>query len=404
VVRFQLGNHLGSSILEVDAGGSVISYEEYHPYGTTAYHSGTGTAEVSLKRYRYTGKERDEETGLYYHGARYYAPWLGRWTAVDPAGIGAGASSYAYANGNPVIFVDPDGMDPKEIPIPNDATAEYHDPDYPQVASGFSDKAGNRWVWSEDQGRFIQMVWAAPPSSGKEGPTLRPPTIKEHLAAGRDAAHKPILDPSLALTPEERKQRSWAESYLAAHPESSFHRFDLERRIMDFAYQNIPMLFGGKGKGGLSIEVVGDGAPPAVSPTEPLPTEPPSPHQTPAAVAQESASATGAGTQDAVPSGLRTPQQASMSPLDASRIQAVADKTGARVTVVGSRAGGTAKPWSDWDYIVEGNAKARSYARWKLPKGVSGGEYDSRGVGKGLDFFDDPLDPRRPHVVFVPKK
>ena len=87
VIRFQLGNHLGSAVLEVDQAGLVISYEEYHPYGTTAYHSGTGAAEVSLKRYRYTGKERDEETGLYYHGARYYAPWLGRWTAADPAGL-----------------------------------------------------------------------------------------------------------------------------------------------------------------------------------------------------------------------------------------------------------------------------------------------------------------------------
>jgi hypothetical protein len=43
-------------------------------------HSQTETS----KRYRYTGKERDEESGLYYHGARYYAPWLGRWTAIDP--------------------------------------------------------------------------------------------------------------------------------------------------------------------------------------------------------------------------------------------------------------------------------------------------------------------------------
>ena len=81
VTRFQLGNHLGSAVLEVDETGAVISYEEYHPYGTTSYRSGTGAAEVSLKRYRYTGKEKDEETGLYYHGARYYAPWLGRWTA-----------------------------------------------------------------------------------------------------------------------------------------------------------------------------------------------------------------------------------------------------------------------------------------------------------------------------------
>ena len=66
--------------------------EEYHPFGTTAWWAGDSET-VSRKRYRYTGKERDEETGLYYHGARYYAPWLGRWTAADPIGLGGWAES-----------------------------------------------------------------------------------------------------------------------------------------------------------------------------------------------------------------------------------------------------------------------------------------------------------------------
>jgi RHS repeat-associated protein len=77
----------------------VVSYEEYHPYGTTSYQAGQTAAEVSLKRYRYTGKERDEETGLYYHGARYSAAWLGRWTAADPAGMVDGPNLYAYVRG-----------------------------------------------------------------------------------------------------------------------------------------------------------------------------------------------------------------------------------------------------------------------------------------------------------------
>jgi RHS repeat-associated protein len=113
VTRFQLGNHLGSAALEVDATGAVISYEEYHPYGTTAYRAGTGAAKVSLKRYKYTGKERDEETGLYYHGARYYAPWLGRWTAADPIGMRGGLDLYAYVMNNPIRLIDPRGTDDK---------------------------------------------------------------------------------------------------------------------------------------------------------------------------------------------------------------------------------------------------------------------------------------------------
>jgi RHS repeat-associated protein len=97
--------------------GLVISYEEYHPYGTTAYWSASSAVEVSRKRYRYTGKERDEETGLYYHGARYYAPWLGRWTAPDPAGMVDGVSLYAYGRNAPSVHNDPSGK--QGIPLPD---------------------------------------------------------------------------------------------------------------------------------------------------------------------------------------------------------------------------------------------------------------------------------------------
>ncbi len=118
-IRYQLDNHLGSSVLELDEHGDIISYEEYHAYGTTAYQAGRSVAEVSLKRYRYTGKERDEETGLYYHGARYYAPWLCRWTSWDPNGAD-GTNRYAYVSGNPVRMVDPDGRAKQDAiaPVP----------------------------------------------------------------------------------------------------------------------------------------------------------------------------------------------------------------------------------------------------------------------------------------------
>src|SRR5690606_18803068 len=115
---YQLENHLGSSSMELDHEGEVISYEEYHPYGTTAFHTTRGAAEVSAKRYRYTGKERDEETGLYYHGARYYAPWLGRWTAADPLGIAEPGrpdlNLYAYVRGKVLSFSEPNGTDERD--------------------------------------------------------------------------------------------------------------------------------------------------------------------------------------------------------------------------------------------------------------------------------------------------
>jgi RHS repeat-associated protein len=107
--RFQLGDLLSSSAVELDAAAALLTYEEYYPYGSTSFQTGASAAEVSLKRYRCTGKERDAETALYYYGARYYAPWLGRWTAPDPLGLRDGPNPYAYVRCNPVRLVDPTG-------------------------------------------------------------------------------------------------------------------------------------------------------------------------------------------------------------------------------------------------------------------------------------------------------
>ncbi len=107
--RYQLTNLIGSAVLELDPTAAVISYEEYFPYGSTSFQGGRSAAEVSLKRYRYTGKERDTETGFYYASARYYAPWLGRWTSCDPAGLVDGTNLYGYVRDNPVAANDPTG-------------------------------------------------------------------------------------------------------------------------------------------------------------------------------------------------------------------------------------------------------------------------------------------------------
>jgi RHS repeat-associated protein len=104
--RYQLANDLGSATLELDEAARLISYEEYAPYGATVFQAGRKASEVRRKRYRYTGQERDEENGFSYHGARYYAPWLGRWTACDPAGFVDGPNVYAYGRGDPVGNAD----------------------------------------------------------------------------------------------------------------------------------------------------------------------------------------------------------------------------------------------------------------------------------------------------------
>ena len=119
--------------------GSWVNREEYTPYGETTF----GT--FAKKRYRFTGKERDEESGLYYHGARYYAPWLARWTSCDPVVARVTAyRPYSYADNRPLVAIDPTGGVAIlvvvgvafliSLTIPNIANAPGpEDPTYPSV-------------------------------------------------------------------------------------------------------------------------------------------------------------------------------------------------------------------------------------------------------------------------------
>lgn len=114
LTRYQYSNHLGSSSLELDDKAAIISYEEYHPYGTTSYQAKSASISAAAKRYRYTGMERDEESGLEYHTARYYLPWLGRWLSADPIGIEGGMNLYCYSSSNPINRSDKNGQEDKE--------------------------------------------------------------------------------------------------------------------------------------------------------------------------------------------------------------------------------------------------------------------------------------------------
>jgi RHS repeat-associated protein len=115
LVRYQFGDHLGSSNLELDEQAQVISYEEYFPYGSTSYQAVRSQTEAP-NRYRYTSMERDEESGLSCHSARYYAPWLGRWTAPDPAGLVDGPCLYCYCRDSPIDVVDVSGTEGRPPP------------------------------------------------------------------------------------------------------------------------------------------------------------------------------------------------------------------------------------------------------------------------------------------------
>jgi len=107
-LRYSLGDHLGSSTLELDKDANLISYEGYYPFGGTAWWAGRSAVEAKYKTVRYSGKERDA-TGLYYYGFRYYAPWLQRWVNPDPAGDVQGVNRYRFVANSPLTQREKEG-------------------------------------------------------------------------------------------------------------------------------------------------------------------------------------------------------------------------------------------------------------------------------------------------------
>ena len=108
-IWFIHADHLGSSTLVTDGNGGVSQQIEYLPYGEVFLEGQAGNYGTPFK---FNGKELDEETGLYYYGARYMNPRLSIWYGCDPMQEKyPSISSYAYCAGNPVKFADMFGLE-----------------------------------------------------------------------------------------------------------------------------------------------------------------------------------------------------------------------------------------------------------------------------------------------------
>ncbi len=106
-------DHLGSSSLITDSVGNITQQLEYLPYGEVFLEKRNEDVGADyFTPYKFNGKELDEETGLYYYGARYMNPRLSIWYATDPMQEKfPDISSYGYCKNNPVIKVDPLGKE-----------------------------------------------------------------------------------------------------------------------------------------------------------------------------------------------------------------------------------------------------------------------------------------------------
>lgn len=228
--RYQLTNYLGSACVEIDSHAAMITYEEYYPWGSSSWRAGRSQAETGLKRYRFAGKERDDETGLYYFGSRYYVPWIGRWTAPDPSGLSDGTDVYAYARDNPVSLADPSGADTTDPDQTTGTTEENLDAGAPDQQTqqdtenldagapkplpdpDYVNEAGEAiYLMPADQAQSehaeLQEGGAAPQELAEQGivPTVSNQEVRDYIhqevVTGAKAAvrHDPILGPAVVL-------------------------------------------------------------------------------------------------------------------------------------------------------------------------------------------------------------
>ena len=114
-IFFYHSDHLGSTSYITDAKANITQFDAYLPYGELLVDEHSSSEDLP---YKFNGKELDEETGLYYYGARYMDPMASIWYGVDKLTEKyVSVSSYTYCNGNPIANIDVMGMFPKGIVV-----------------------------------------------------------------------------------------------------------------------------------------------------------------------------------------------------------------------------------------------------------------------------------------------
>jgi RHS repeat-associated protein len=198
-LAFYHADALGSITSMTDGSGNPSVTYRYDAFGNLQPLSGPAPSP-----YGYTGREYDEETGLYYYRARYYDPRSGRFLQEDPIGYaGGGPNLYAYVANNPLNFVDPAGLQYKDPPG-GTAIGPYYDP-YGWEWSPWRDpcrrnkleravdltergiRRGIEWAAEEDWMDDLHELWNG---SGHIGPVRLPgPEIAQKIWDRLEQAH-----------------------------------------------------------------------------------------------------------------------------------------------------------------------------------------------------------------------
>jgi len=210
-LRYQYADLIGSHGLELDGSGSLISQEEYYPYGETSVWAARSAVESDYKTVRFSGKERDA-TGLYYYGYRYYQPWIGRWLSADPAGALDHSNLYCMVRNNPIRYFDDQGL---MLQSPQDSDSET-------VESPFIiSKRGLEKFSPEDKAVTLEALSSAQESLSKvtrPGITLDPSVMADYFGP----AYHTQIDKIIGAW---RKTHDLIREYNSAYPgHSKFNR------------------------------------------------------------------------------------------------------------------------------------------------------------------------------------
>ena len=192
---FYHSDHLGSSSLITDIDGNVAQHIEYIPFGEVFVEERNNSWKTP---YKFNSKELDEETGLYYYGARYMDPRTSVWISVDPlAEKYPSISSYVYCADNPVKFIDPDGRDLVALNAPKGAGGAGH------MAILIQHQDGTWGLWSKN---------GTNENHGSSGPNDKSPGPQKGV--GNFKTPQEFLKSNLNPVNKETGKREYTEGYL----------------------------------------------------------------------------------------------------------------------------------------------------------------------------------------------
>lgn len=212
----------GSPAVATDEQGNVVWTEAYDPWGARQIKNSTSASTARGSRAWYTGKEEEASLGLYYYGARWYSPDIGQFHSTDPASVSLSNprsfNRYAYANNNPIRFIDPDGK------WSTDAHNYFIDQAFPHLSKetrGYikeGSRAADAW-YNQVSGDHIHSMWPEG-GSAESMAQLRSDYIRERMTEFSDDINKANVAAAAGETnlAKHYEAEAWREYGKAQHP------------------------------------------------------------------------------------------------------------------------------------------------------------------------------------------